>query len=227
MAAADQFVAGTADASEHLTIEPKILYFGTPVALVTTLNEDGSANIGPMSSAWALGYTVVMGWAVKAHTLTNLRREHECVINLPGPDLWEKVEALAPLTGRDPPAMPELFHYEPAKFKAAGLTSVASHRVRPPRIAECPLQLEARITAIHEPRSPDGDSFRIVEAYVERVHALVDYVKPGTQHVDTARWSPLLYVFRHYFGTGGELGRTFRAEIDDIACTAGPSTPRQ
>lgn len=212
MPAADHPAARAADTSEHLTIHPNILYFGTPVALVTTLNEDGSANIGPMSSAWALDYTVVMGWAVKAQTLINLHRERECVINLPGPDLWQKVEKLAPLTGRNPPAMPELFRYEPDKFKAAGLTPVASRRVRPPRIAECPLQLEARIAAIHAPQGPDGEEFRIVEAHVEHVHAMADYVKPGTQHVDTARWSPLLYVFRHYFGVGDELARTFRAE---------------
>lgn len=40
------------------TIEPKILYFGTPVALITTVDGDGKANIGPMSSVWALGWTL-------------------------------------------------------------------------------------------------------------------------------------------------------------------------
>jgi flavin reductase (DIM6/NTAB) family NADH-FMN oxidoreductase RutF len=35
----------------HVTIEPSILYLGTPVVLISTLNEDGGANIAPMSSA--------------------------------------------------------------------------------------------------------------------------------------------------------------------------------
>jgi flavin reductase (DIM6/NTAB) family NADH-FMN oxidoreductase RutF len=35
----------------HVTIEPPILYLGTPVVLISTLNEDGSANLAPMSSA--------------------------------------------------------------------------------------------------------------------------------------------------------------------------------
>ena len=39
-----------------------------------------------------------------------------------------------------------------------------------------------------------------------------DIVIPDTNHIDTNRWSPLLYVFRHYFGTGPDLGRTFKAE---------------
>lgn len=36
----------------HRTIEPTTLYFGTPVALISTLNPDGSPNLAPMSSAW-------------------------------------------------------------------------------------------------------------------------------------------------------------------------------
>jgi hypothetical protein len=46
---------------EFKTIEPKILYFGTPVALISSLNEDGTTNLAPMSSFWALGWTLVLG----------------------------------------------------------------------------------------------------------------------------------------------------------------------
>jgi flavin reductase (DIM6/NTAB) family NADH-FMN oxidoreductase RutF len=211
----DAETAHTSSAEVLQSIWPSILYFGTPVALVTTLNSDETPNIGPMSSAWALGYVVVMGWESTAHTLANLARERECVINLPGPDLAEQVETLAPLTGRNPPAphKADTFRYEPRKFEAAGLTQIASETVKPPRVTECPLQLEAKVTAIHEPASrPDGEYFRIVETHVQRVHASSSIVKPGTSHIDPQRWSPLLYVFRHYFGTGEEIGRSFRAE---------------
>jgi flavin reductase (DIM6/NTAB) family NADH-FMN oxidoreductase RutF len=202
-------------ADTHERVWPTILYFGTPIALVTTLNLDGSPNIGPMSSVWALGYTIVMGWESTAHTLANLERERECVLNLPDDTLVEQVETLAPLTGNDPPPAhkADTFRFEPRKFDAAGLTAQESETVRPPRIAECPLQLEAKITAIHEPATrPDGAHFRIAEAHVQRVHAVSRVVKPGTSHIDTDRWRPLLYVFRHYFSTGTELGRSFRAE---------------
>jgi hypothetical protein len=37
-------------------------------------------------------------------------------------------------------------------------------------------------------------------------------VKPATDHIDPQRWSPPLYVFRHDFGTGEEIGRSFRAD---------------
>jgi flavin reductase (DIM6/NTAB) family NADH-FMN oxidoreductase RutF len=199
---------------QHVRIQPSILYFGTPVALITTRNLDGTANIGPMSSAWSLGNTVVLGWSTASHTIANIERERECVINLPSADLHHQVEALAPLTGANP--VPEQkadkFRFVPDKFAAAGLTRQQSQTVRAPRIAECALQLEARVTAIHVPAGPDSGFFRIVETYVQRVHAHTGIVKRGTHHVDTRRWNPLLYVFRHYFGTGDELGRSFRAE---------------
>jgi flavin reductase (DIM6/NTAB) family NADH-FMN oxidoreductase RutF len=206
---------GPSAGNAHRGVWPTILYFGTPVALVTTTNPDGTPNIGPMSSAWALGYTVVMGWESTAHTLANLERERECVINLPGPALVEQVETLASLTGRNPPAphKADKFRFEPHKFEAAGLTPVDAETVKPPRIAECQLQLEAKVTSIHQPATrPDGEHFRIVETHVQRVHALASIVKPGTSYIDPQRWGPLLYVFRHYFATGAEVGRSFRAE---------------
>jgi flavin reductase (DIM6/NTAB) family NADH-FMN oxidoreductase RutF len=52
----------TLTADTHTPIEPRILYVGTPIALVTTMSPDGTCNIGPMSSAWTLGRTVVLGW---------------------------------------------------------------------------------------------------------------------------------------------------------------------
>ena len=39
----------------HVTSEPGILYFGTPVVLISSVNEDGTYNLAPMSSAFWLG----------------------------------------------------------------------------------------------------------------------------------------------------------------------------
>ena len=60
-------------ALEFRTIEPKILYFGTPVALISSLNEDGATNLAPMSSFWALGWTLVLGVLDETKTAENLR----------------------------------------------------------------------------------------------------------------------------------------------------------
>ncbi|MEU7486969.1 flavin reductase family protein [Streptomyces sp. NPDC042319] len=195
----------------HRQIEPSVLYFGTPVVLLSTENQDGSFNLAPMSSAWALGHTVVLGLGREGQTACNLGCRPDLVINLPAPAQWPAVEQLAPLTGRNPvpPNKPKGCRFEPDKFAAAGLNSEPSHLVRPPRVAECPIQLEARAERVQ----PDvSGEFVLVEAVVRKVHADPRIVVPGTDHIDPAAWSPLIYNFRHYFGLGPELGHSYRTQ---------------
>lgn len=99
---------------EFRTIESKILYLGTPVTLISSLNEDRTTNLAPMSSFWVLGWT-----------------HPECVVNIPSPELWK--------------------------------------------------------------------------------------------NIDPAKWSPLIYNFRHYFRLAErELGKTFRAERSEFDFEAFP-----
>ena len=72
------------------TIEPKILYFGTPVALISSQNEDGSTNLAPISSFWALGWTAMLRLLDEAKTADNLARWQECVVNIPSAACWKE-----------------------------------------------------------------------------------------------------------------------------------------
>ncbi len=206
----EQHVAPSPDSFRSLT--PSILYFGTPVVLLSTLNENGSVNLAPMSSAWALGYTVVLGLGAEGKTIENLQRTKECVLNFPSERLWQAVERLAPLTGKDPVPVSKAaqFRYEQEKFAAAGLTPLASECVAPPRVAECPLQFEARVQTLRPLHQ--SDEVFIVEVEVLRVHAHLSVIE-GDHYINPEAWRPLIYNFRHYFGLGTELGKTFRAEI--------------
>jgi flavin reductase (DIM6/NTAB) family NADH-FMN oxidoreductase RutF len=205
---------------EHIDIKPTVLYVGTPVVLVTSLNPDGTTNISPMSSAWALFDRVILGLTSTSKGRENAIREQQLVLNFPSPDLWPKVEAIAAVTGRDPvpPHKKKIgYRFEAAKFDVSGFTPQAADLVRPLRIAECPIQFEAEVVAWHDPGAEWSrerpEAFQIIEAKVVRVHAHRSVVIPDTNHIDTTKWSPLLYVFRHYFGTGRDLGRTFKAEV--------------
>jgi flavin reductase (DIM6/NTAB) family NADH-FMN oxidoreductase RutF len=199
------------------TIEPKILYFGTPVALISSLNEDASTNLAPMSSFWALGWTIMLGLLDETKTAENLARQPECVINLPAPHIWQEVEKLAPLTGKNP--VPDIkakqFRFEKDKFGIAGLAPIASELVRPARAAQCPVHMEARVNKLHR---MGGEKLRelggglAAEVEVVRVHVMADLVI-GESYIDPAKWSPLICNFRHYFRLAEkELGKTFRAE---------------
>jgi flavin reductase (DIM6/NTAB) family NADH-FMN oxidoreductase RutF len=202
---------------EFRTIEPKILYFGTPVALVSSLNEDETTNLAPISSFWALGWTLVLGLLEETKTADNFSRHPECVVNLPTPEMWQEVEKLAPLTGKNP--VPELkakqFHFEPQKFETANLTPLASDLVKPMRAKECGVHLEAKVTQLHH---LGGEKLRrlgggvAAEIEVIRVHVANEFILEGN-YIDPGKWSPLIYNFRHYYRLADEeLGRTFRAE---------------
>jgi len=116
------------------------------------LNEDGTTDLAPISSFWVLGWTFTLGLLTETKTADNLERHRESVVNIPGPELWQHVEKLAPLTGKNP--VPSLkakqFHFEPRKFEVAGLTPLPSELVKPDRVVECPVHVEARATAMHQ-----------------------------------------------------------------------------
>src|SRR5580693_1368618 len=86
----------------HKICEPSILYFGTPVALLSTKNSNGSDNLAPISSIFWLGWRCVIGLGSTNKTTENLIRTKQCVINLPSVNEVGAVDKLALKTGSDP-----------------------------------------------------------------------------------------------------------------------------
>ena len=196
-------------------ITPSVLYPGTPVLLMTTLNDDGSSNISPLSSFWALGNRVVLGLGTQGQGYRNLQLRNECVLNFPSSAQAAQVEAIARATGCNPvPTAKQAMGYVHVrdKFALGGFTAAVSTHVAPMAIAECPLQVEATVMAMHPPGEDDGQGFVIVEGRIRCVHAHEDITVHGTQHIDATRWTPLIYLFRHYLGVSAPVGRNFRAE---------------
>ncbi|HZZ51727.1 MAG TPA: flavin reductase family protein [Pseudonocardia sp.] len=205
----------------HVTSESPILYFGTPVVLISTMNEDGSVNLAPMSSAWWLGWRCVLGLGASSKTTENLLRAGECVLNLPSDNQVDAVDALARTTGSDP--VPEFkvvrgYHHEPDKFGVAGLTPAASEVVTPPRALECPVQLEATLSGS---RALAGEDPRFagfalaIEVGIERLHLSEDILLAGNPNrVDPDRWRPLIMSFAEFYALGDGVIRPSRlAEI--------------
>jgi flavin reductase (DIM6/NTAB) family NADH-FMN oxidoreductase RutF len=202
----------------HRTIEPTILYFGTPVALISTLNEDGTPNLAPMSSAWWLGWSCMLGLGAMGKTSENLLRSGECVINLPSDALVSHVDRLAMTTGKDP--VPEKkrswgYRYEPEKFATAGLTPMKSQTVGPPRVAECPVQMEGVLHSAH----PFGKnvSANAFEVHIVKLHvdeALLEDPGSARPHIDAVKWRPLIMSFCRFFGLSGEVHPSRLAESD-------------
>ena len=206
----------TSDNTRHREIEPKILYFGTPVVLISTLNEDNSANLAPMSSAWWLNKSCLLGLGKRGKTFENLCRTRECVLNLPSAEMVAAVDRLALTTGKFP--VPEYkqkmnFEYVTDKFSRAGLTKVKSKTVRPPRVLECPVQLEAVVEKIHDVDSPDS-SLAAIEVRIVRSYFDENILSDEKRHyVDTDKWKPLIMSFCEFYGLGGKLQPSKLAKV--------------
>jgi flavin reductase (DIM6/NTAB) family NADH-FMN oxidoreductase RutF len=188
----------------HIVPGIKVLYFGTPVVLVSTRNEDGTANLAPMSSAWWLDQSALLGLGNSGQTNANLRRERECVLNLPSSAMVDAVDRIALTTGKS--TVPEYkaaqgYRYVPDKFGAAQLTEQRSDLVAPPRVAECPIQLECRVTRWYPFGGTDPHATAF-EVEVLRTHVDDALVIPGTHYIDPLKWDPLIMKFCEFFGGG-------------------------
>lgn len=206
----------------HTTIEPAILYFGTPVVLVSSLNEDGSPNVAPMSSAWWLGWSCLLGFGARSQTPANLLRTGECVLNLPSVDQVAAVDRLARLTGSNPVPPHKVamgYRYEPDKLGVAGLTAEASQIVAPPRIRECPVQLEAVLEAPHPIAASDPDrqgKLIALEVKIVRVHIEERLLLAGYRdRIDPDAWRPLIMSFCQFYGLGPRAHASRLAEIPE------------
>lgn len=206
----------------HRTSEPSILYFGTPVVLITSENDDGSYNLAPISSAFWLGWRCIIGIGSNTQTAANLKRKKECVINLPSVNEVDVVNKLALLTARNPvPARKELkgYRYEPKKFEVAGVTPMRSEVVSVPSVMECPVHLEAVVTAIH-PMGEDEEALRnrivSIELKIVKIRLEDNILRPGdTNHVDPDKWRPLMMSFQEFYGFGTKVAPSALAQIPE------------
>lgn len=215
---------GGAEAGRHVTVDPAILYFGTPVVLLSSTNEDGTTNLMPMSSVFWLGRSAVLGIGARSQTASNLRRHPELVMNLASPSNVGHVDRLALTTGRpdvSPWKSQAGYVHVADKFAAAGLTPLASATVRPQRVAECLVHLEAEVREIRpigaEPGDdPDAARLLAVEARVTRV-----WVDPAIRlagyadRIDPDLWRPLVMSFQRFYGLGAEVHPSRLAGIDE------------
>ena len=212
----------------HTVIDPAILYFGTPVVLVSSLNADDTPNLAPMSSAWWLGKSCMLGFGARSHTPQSILRTGECVLNLPSAGQAAAVNRLAKTTGSDPvPPHKQAMGYrhERDKFGAAGLTAAPADLVLPPRVLECPVSLEATLEAVH-PLAVRDDERRgglvALEVRIVRVHVHESIRMDGhPNRIDPDRWRPLIMSFQQLYGLGERAGHSRLAEIPEEAYRPG------
>jgi flavin reductase (DIM6/NTAB) family NADH-FMN oxidoreductase RutF len=188
-------------------VELKALYFGTPVVLVSSQNPDGSTNLAPMSSAWWLHETALLGMAAASQTVQNLTERPDCILNLVEPAMVAGLDRIALLTGSQ--QIPEHkqargYRYVADKFAAAGWSRTPGTLVDVDAVEESPINLEGRIEAIHTVGGP-GSTLRAMEMSVRRVHVREDLLMNDDRYIDPLRWDPLIMKFTEYFAGGAPV----------------------
>jgi flavin reductase (DIM6/NTAB) family NADH-FMN oxidoreductase RutF len=206
-------------------IEPAILYFGTPVVLIGSSNEDGSPNLAPMSSAWWVGWRCMLGLASNSKSTENMIRTGECVLNLPSANLVDAVNCLARTTGSNPVPAGKIrrgYRHEKNKFEISGLTALPGETVAAPRALECPVQIEAKVAHVHRMAQEDEvwrGNLVAIEVRVTRVHAHPEIMMDGEPNrIDPDKWRPLIMSFQQFYGlTPQKLQRSELGQIPEAA----------
>lgn len=169
------------DPGEHPTGQVYKLMSGLivprPVALVSTVDRAGTANVAPFSYFCGVGaapptllFCPVLRAGGEVHpfpqkdTLRNVEETGEFVVNV----VSEAIAKAADLAAAEvPPDVDE--------FALAGLTPLASAVVRAPRVAESPAQMECKLLqVIYTSRSAGGGV--IVVGEIVRFHVREDLV---------------------------------------------------
>jgi flavin reductase (DIM6/NTAB) family NADH-FMN oxidoreductase RutF len=135
------------------------------------------------------------------------------------------INRLSRATGSNPvPAGKALrgYRYEADKFGIAGLTPMASETVAPPRVLECPLQLEATLVRAHSVMADEYDyaqhersrectleGITCLEVRIQRVHVAPSLLMPHDQNrIDPDLWRPMIMSFCRYYGLGPEIAHS-------------------
>ena len=116
-----------------------------PIAFVSTMSKDGLINLAPYSFFNAVAYdppTIVFSSSRHAgdkrkDTLAHIEETGEFVVNIVVDDIAEAMNR----TAAEYPS-------EVSEFEIAGLTPAPSQRVRPPRVAESPVNMECRLLQV-------------------------------------------------------------------------------
>jgi len=150
----------------------------------------------------------MIGLDASSKTVENLKRTGECVLNLVSDDQVESVDRIAKTTGsKKLPLHKKAWGYvhERNKFERAGLSPLDSISVKPPRVKEYPVHLEAQVCSIRafgENSDKMSGLCAAIELEIVKVHAkesiLVDTEK---DYIDPDKWHPLIMVFRKFYST--------------------------
>jgi flavin reductase (DIM6/NTAB) family NADH-FMN oxidoreductase RutF len=178
-----------------------------PIAFVSTVSQEGVVNLAPFSYFNGVSSTppvlsVAIGpkrAGVLKDTIRNIEATGELVINV----VPRAIAELMVKTSGD---------YAPdvSEFDVSGLTRVASERVRPPRVGECPISFECRCLQVVKV-GPPAMATSVVLAEVLLLHVSETVLTDG--RVDPHKVDPVARLGGAMYATLGEVWEIARPEV--------------
>jgi flavin reductase (DIM6/NTAB) family NADH-FMN oxidoreductase RutF len=155
-----------------------------PIAWVSSLSEDGIPNLAPFSFFMAVcndpptvAFSSGRRAGNKKDTVRNIEYIQDFVVNLVDDALAEQMNLTS---GEYPPDVDE--------FAVTGLTAAPSVKVKAPRVAEAPINLECRVVQIlpvgHGPHT-------LVLGEIVQFHIRDDLYSPNTGRIDMYKLHPV------------------------------------
>jgi flavin reductase (DIM6/NTAB) family NADH-FMN oxidoreductase RutF len=154
-----------------------------PIAFASTIDRAGNVNLSPFSFFNCFGSNppiMIFSPARRVrdntikHTLENVREVPEVVINIVNYPIVEQMSLAST-------------EYEKGinEFTKAGLTEVASEKIRPPRVGEAPVAFECLVDQVIE-TGTEGGAGNLIIARVIYVHIREEYLDENN-NLDTTK----------------------------------------
>lgn len=163
-----------------------------PAAMITCVDGEGHPNI--ITLAWvgvACSSPPMLTIAVRPHrhSAPMLKSTGDFVVNIPGEDLLWATDVCGMLSGKDVD-----------KFEAARLTPVPASKVKPPLIAECPVNIECVLRHTLALGSHDLYIGEVVAVHIES-----DCLDPAGKW-DAGKIKTFAYCTGTYWSLGEQIG---------------------
>jgi len=138
-----------------------------PIAFASTINKDGAVNLAPFSffNVFSANPPILVFSPSRSgrdnstkNTLDNVLEVPETVVNIVNYDIVQQMSLASTAYAKDV-----------NEFTKSGLTELASETIRPPRVAESPIQLECKVTEV-KPLGDQGGAGNLVICEILKIH---------------------------------------------------------
>jgi flavin reductase (DIM6/NTAB) family NADH-FMN oxidoreductase RutF len=154
-----------------------------PICFASTIDLEGNVNLSPFSffNLFSMNPPICIFSPSRRvrdnttkHTLENIKVVPECVINIVNYNMVQQMS----LSSCDYPKGTN-------EFTKAGFTELASELVKPPRVAEAPIQLECIVQEVIT-LGENAGAGNLVLALIKKIH-IKEEVLDGNKHIDQTK----------------------------------------